>query len=45
MSRIGAQSLEELKYYVERDQPYPRKLKTQQKHVQKEVSFPTVTGM
>ena len=38
MGRIGAQSLEELKYYVERDQPHPRKLKAQQKHVQKEVS-------
>ncbi|HEY6408159.1 MAG TPA: SRPBCC family protein [Ktedonobacteraceae bacterium] len=38
MGRIGAQSLEELKYYVERDQPHPRKLKAQQKQVQKEVS-------
>jgi hypothetical protein len=45
IGRIGAQSLEELKYYVEHDQPHPRKLKAQQKHVQKEVSFPTVTGM
>jgi hypothetical protein len=45
MGRNGAQSLEELKYYLERDQPRPRKLKAQQKHVQKEVSFPTVTGM
>jgi len=36
MSRIGTQSLEELKYYVERDQPHPRKLKAQQKHVPKE---------
>jgi hypothetical protein len=36
MSRIGTQSLEELKYYVEHDQPHPRKLKAQQKHVPKE---------
>jgi len=36
MGLIGAQSLEELKYYVESDQPHPRKLKAQQKHVQKE---------
>jgi hypothetical protein len=30
MGRVGAQSLEELKYYAERDQPHPRKLKAQQ---------------
>jgi uncharacterized protein YndB with AHSA1/START domain len=36
MGRVGAQSLEELKYYVERDQVHPRKLKARQKHVQKE---------
>ena len=36
MGRIGTQSLEELKYYVERDQPHPRKLKAQQKHEPKE---------
>lgn len=35
MGRVGAQSLEELKYYVERDQPHPRKLKAQQKQMQK----------
>jgi hypothetical protein len=35
MGRVGVRSLEELKYYVERDQPHPRKLKAQQKHVQK----------
>src|SRR5215467_10789813 len=35
MGRVGTQSLEELKYYVERDQPHPRKLKAQQKQVQK----------
>jgi hypothetical protein len=35
MRRIGAQFSEELKYYVEHDQPHPRKLKAQQKHVQK----------
>jgi len=34
MGRISTQSLEELKYYVERDQPHPRKLKAQQKHIQ-----------
>ena len=36
MGRVGAQTLEELKYYVERDQVHPRKLKARQKHVQKE---------
>ena len=36
MGRVGAQTLEELKYYVERDQVHPRKLKAQQKQVQKE---------
>jgi hypothetical protein len=36
MGRIGTQSPEELKYYVERDQPHPRKLKAQQKQAQKE---------
>jgi Polyketide cyclase / dehydrase and lipid transport len=35
MGRVGVRSFEELKYYVEHDQPHPRKLKTQQKHVQK----------
>ena len=35
MGRVGVRSLEELKYYVERDQPHPRKLKAQQKHLQK----------
>jgi hypothetical protein len=37
MGRTGVQLFEELKYYVERDQPHPRKLKTQRKHVQKGV--------
>ncbi|SRR6266700_4541501 len=37
MGRVGAQSLEELKYYVEHDQPHPRKLKARHKHVQKGV--------
>jgi hypothetical protein len=37
MGRIGAQSLEEMKYYVECDQPHPRKLKAQQKQMQKRV--------
>jgi len=36
MGRTGVQSFEELKYYVEHDQPHPRKLKAQQKQVQKE---------
>jgi hypothetical protein len=35
MGRVGAQFSEELKYFVEHDQPHPRKLKSQQKHVQK----------
>ena len=35
MGRVGVRSLEELKYYVEHDQPHPRKLKARQKHVQK----------
>ncbi len=38
MGRVGAQSLEELKYYVECDQPHPRKLKAQRKQGQKEAS-------
>jgi hypothetical protein len=38
MGRVGAQFSEELKYYVEHDQPHPRKLKAQQKHVQKAVT-------
>src|SRR5579872_2233421 len=38
MGRIGVHSLEELKYYVEHDQPHPRKLKTLQQQVQKEAS-------
>jgi hypothetical protein len=33
MGRVGAQFFEELKYYVEHDQPHPRKLKAQQKHL------------
>src|SRR6266568_5680026 len=37
MGRAGVQLFEELKYYVERDQPHPRKLKTQPKHMQKGV--------
>ena len=36
MGRTGVQSFEELKYYVEHDQPHLRKLKAQQKQVQKE---------
>jgi Polyketide cyclase / dehydrase and lipid transport len=35
MGRIGTQSLEELKYYVERDQVHPRKLIAQQKQAQR----------
>jgi hypothetical protein len=35
LGRTGVQTFEELKYYVERDQVHPRKLKAQQKHVQK----------
>jgi hypothetical protein len=35
LGRVGAQTFEELKYYVERDQVHPRKLKAQQKHGQK----------
>jgi hypothetical protein len=35
MGRTSAQLFEELKYYVERDQPHPRKLKAQQKALQK----------
>ena len=31
MGRIGTQTLEELKYYVEHNQPHPRKLKDLQK--------------
>jgi hypothetical protein len=37
MGRIGAKTLEELKYYLEHDQPHPRKLKALQKRRQKEV--------
>src|SRR2546426_7885344 len=35
MRRAGVQLFEELKYYVEHGQPHPRKLKAQQKQVQK----------
>lgn len=35
MDRIGSQNLEELKYYVEHDQPHPRKLKAQRKQGRK----------
>jgi hypothetical protein len=35
MGRVGVRFFEELKYFVEHDQPHPRKLKAQQKHVQK----------
>jgi hypothetical protein len=35
LGRTGAQTFEELKYYVERDQIHPRKLKAQQKRGQK----------
>src|SRR5262245_52421075 len=35
MGRVAAQFFEELKYYVEHDQPHPRKLKAQQKQMQK----------
>src|SRR5215469_15971707 len=35
MSRVGARSIEELKYYVERDQVHPRKLKAQRKRGRK----------
>ena len=34
MSRIGARTLEELKYYVEHDQPHPRKLRAMHKRRQ-----------
>jgi hypothetical protein len=37
MSRIGARTLEELKYYVEHDQPHPRKLKALHKRRQQAV--------
>jgi hypothetical protein len=37
MSRVGARSLEELKYYVERDQVHPRKLKAQHKRGRKQL--------
>ena len=30
MKRLGKQTIEELKYYAENDQPHPRKLKAQQ---------------
>jgi polyketide cyclase/dehydrase/lipid transport protein len=36
LSRTGVHTFEELKYYVERDQVHPRKLKAQQKQAQKE---------
>ena len=32
--------LEELKYYVEHDQPHPRKLKAQQKQLKKTSAYP-----
>jgi hypothetical protein len=35
MGRVGAQFSEELRYYVEHDQPHPRKLRAQQKQMQK----------
>lgn len=35
MNRTAVQTLDELKYYVEHDQPHPRKLKAQQKQLQK----------
>jgi hypothetical protein len=34
LGRTGAQTFEELKYFVEHDQVHPRKLKAQQKQVQ-----------
>ena len=37
MARIGAQTLEELKYYVEHGQPHPRKLRALHKQRQKAV--------
>jgi hypothetical protein len=35
MGRVGARFSEELKYFVEHDQPHPHKLKAQQKQMQK----------
>ena len=35
MSRIGARTLEELKYYVEHDQPHPRKMQALQRQAPK----------
>ena len=35
MGRVGARFSEELKYFVEQDQPHARKLKAQQKQMQK----------
>ena len=35
MGRIGAQTLEELKYYVEQDQPHPRKMQALQRQAPK----------
>jgi len=35
MGRVGARFSEELKYFVEHDQPHPRRLKAQQKQMQK----------
>ena len=35
IGRVAAQFSEELKYYVEHDQPHPRKLKAQSKQMQK----------
>lgn len=35
MNRIASRLFEELKYYAEQDQPHPRKLKAQQKLLQK----------
>jgi hypothetical protein len=37
MGRIGAQTLEELKYFIEHDRPNPRKLRALQKQGQQEV--------
>ncbi len=33
MNRIGAQTMAELKYFVEQGEPHPRKLKAKQKDV------------
>jgi Polyketide cyclase / dehydrase and lipid transport len=39
MDRAAAQLFEELKYYVEHDQPHPRKLKEQRKQVRQAARF------